>query len=59
MTEQEFMELLREYGERFNEAYPIFSVPANWGDDEIAADIRRCIEENSPAQPDYKKQNIY
>lgn len=59
MTDQEFTAILREYSDHFDEAYPLYGAPADWDEEKIAADVRRCIEQDAPARPDYQKGNIY
>ena len=49
--------LLKEYAERFNEAFPIFMAPPE--EDEIIKIIEKSLETNTRYKPKYKKDVLY
>lgn len=54
-----FDKLLDMYFEKFGENYPL-DIVGDLSDDEIMADIRECISNNTPAkEPEYDETLVY
>ena len=50
-------DLLKEYAEKFGEAFPLFAFP---NDDEILISaIKKCIENNTIYKPEYDGEVLY
>ena len=49
--------LLNEYAERFNEAFPLFSVPND--EKEVLEILQKCLADNKPYKPKREKDVLY
>ncbi|WP_158523403.1 hypothetical protein [Clostridium taeniosporum] len=51
--------LLMEYEEKFQDNYPIRSIPCDWQDEQIMDSIKKCIKENKPFEVEYDEKADY
>jgi hypothetical protein len=51
-------ELIKTYTRTFKENFPIFAVPS-CPESEIIQIIEKCLKENTPYKPTYKKNVVY
>ncbi len=56
--EKRFNQLLCEYAEQFDEAFPICGCAYN-DDDELIEIIQHCIDKNEPYVPNYDPNTDY
>lgn len=50
-------ELLREYAENFNSAFPVYAFPGD--EDEMAKVIEECLENDTEYEPEYDNESDY
>jgi hypothetical protein len=51
-------ELIKEYTHTFKENFPFFAIPSA-PEIEIIRIIEKCLKENMPYKPEYKKNMVY
>jgi uncharacterized protein with ATP-grasp and redox domains len=51
-------ELIKEYTRTFKENFPIFLIPS-MPETEIIQIIEKCLKENVPYKPEYKKNVVH